>query len=115
MRRILLAAALAAGALLAAPADAKAQFGRVYTAPSYGGGWSGGFSYVSPGFGYGYRPSWYGGYQGPHIGYFVDQPGHFHGRRYIPPHTDYYHRGHYHAVDPFTGRISPFPHRHRHH
>ena len=112
MRRILLATALAVGAALAVPADAKAQFGPVYRpAPS----WSVNFNYVSPGYGYGYRPSWYGGNYGPGIGYFVDRPGHFHGRRYIPPHTDYYHRGHYHAVDPWTGRISPYPHRHRNH
>ena len=113
MRRILFATALAVGAFLAVPADAKAQFGHVHR-PA--GGWSVNFNYVSPayGFGYSYRPSWHGGYYGPGIGYFVEQPGHFHGRRYIPAHTDYYHRGHYHAVDPFTGRISPFPHRHRH-
>ena len=109
MRRILLATALVVGAFLAVPADANAQFGHRHRPNP---GWSASFNSVSPG--YGYRPSWYGGQYGPGIGYFVDQPPHFHGRRYIPPHTDYYHRGHYHAVDPFTGRISPFPHRHRH-
>ena len=111
MRRILFAAALAVGAFLAVPADAKAQFGPVHRP---GGGWSANFSYVTPGYGYGYRPSYYG-YPGWSRGLFDFQPGHFHGYRYVPPHIDYHHRGHYHAVDPFTGRVSPFPHRHRHH
>jgi hypothetical protein len=111
MRRILLATSLAVCAALAMPADAKAQFGPVYRpAP----GWSVSVNYVSPGYGYGYRPYEYSGLYGPGISYFVDQSGHFHGYRYIPPHTDYYHRGYYHAVNPYTGRISPYPHQHRH-
>ena len=113
MRRTLLATALAVGAFVAFPDDAKAQFGPVYR-PSPG--WSVNFNYATPGYGLGlgYQPSYYGGY-GWGRGHYDYQPGHFHGYRYIPPHVDYHHRGHYHAVDPFTGQISPYRHRHRHH
>jgi hypothetical protein len=109
-RTLFLAFAIAVG-MMAWPDDAKAQgFGRVYVAPSYGG-WSVGYGYT-PGFAY--QPQIYSGYWGWNRGHYDYQPGHFHRYGYVPPHVDYHHRGHYHAVNPYTGAISPFPHRHRH-
>src|SRR5688572_2733696 len=101
MRRILLVGAAVIGGALAAPDGAQAQhFGH-----RHGPGWSGGFGHVTPGYGFGHRSSFYGGYPGWHRGHFDYHPGHFHGFRYIPPHIDYHHRGHSHAVDPWTGAV----------
>ena len=104
MRRMLLVAAAVVGAALFAPDAANAQFG-----PRYGG-WSGGFGY-SPGFGYG--SSFYGGSPW-YRGHYDFRPGPFHGYRYVPPHIDYHIGRWSYAVDPWTGFVSPFPHRHRH-
>jgi hypothetical protein len=106
MRRILLVAAAVVGAALFAPDAANAHDP---LRPRYGGGWSAGYGY-SPGFGYG---SSYYGYPRPR-GHLDYHPGHFHGGRYIPPHIDYHIGRRSYAVDPWTGYVSPFPHRHRH-
>jgi hypothetical protein len=108
MRRMLLVLAAAAGVALLTADSAKAQT----FVPARPGGFSVGLSYTTPG--YGYQPSYYGGYPGAYRGHYDVHPGHFHGYRYVPPHVDYHHRGHSHAVDPYTGQVSPFRHRHRH-
>lgn len=110
MRRILLVGAAVIGIALAAPDGAQAQ----HFGPRHGSGFSAGFGYVTPGYGVGYSSSYYGGYPGWYRGHFDYHPGHFHGRRYIPPHIDYHIGRRSYAVDPWTGAISPFPHRHRH-
>jgi hypothetical protein len=105
MRRMLLVLALAAGAALAWPETANAQ----HFHPRHRGGWSAGYGYGVPGYGYGYYGSpW------RYRGHYDYHPGHFHRYGYVPPHIDYHHRGHSHAVDPWTGLVSPYRHRHRH-
>jgi hypothetical protein len=107
MRRSLFVAVAVACGLLFLPDAGQAQgHGHRHHGHNHSRGWSAGFGYV---------PSYsYGGYWGPNRGHYDYHPGHYHGWRYVPPHIDYHHRGHSHAVDPYTGAISPYPHRHWH-
>ena len=86
----------------------------------HGGGYGvpGGPSYGSPGGGYG-SPGWYGntgngnGYGRGHVDFV---PGHYDAHRghfdYVPPHYDYHQGRQRYEINPWTGGISPFRHRH---